>query len=93
MSTLQLVAKLAAILVATGPVIDQLKQVIQNITGLKDLQKAVELQTSLAEQLENQLKIVESALVSIQKSMKILAYFSYSGVILAILALVLWIVK
>jgi predicted nucleic acid-binding protein len=90
---LVLLKQLGKILVVVSPLLGDLKDVIKKTSGSKDIQKALELQTTIIEKLDSQLKIVETVLETIQKSIVTLTYVSYGAALLALLALVLWAIK
>ena len=90
---LELLKQLSKILVAVGPLIIELKSILSNSNESKDLQRAMALQAAIAEQLDNQLKIVQSVFQNIQKSILLLSYVSYAAAGLSIAAIVLWILR
>jgi hypothetical protein len=90
---LELLRQLGKILIAVKPMIKESKDLLSGKRSAKDLQKALELQISITEQLENQLKIVQSVLLNVQKSILFLTYMSCGAAILGITAIILWILK
>jgi CO dehydrogenase/acetyl-CoA synthase epsilon subunit len=90
---LVLLKQLGKILIVVGPLLVNLKEVLKKTSGSKDIQQAMELQTTIIENLDSQLKIVETVLETIQKSIVTLTYVSYGAAFLAFLALVLWAIK
>jgi hypothetical protein len=90
---LVLLKQLGKILVVVSPLLGDLKDDIKKTSGSKDIQKVLELQTTIIEKLDSQLKIVETVLETIQKSIVTLTYVSYGAALLALLALVLWAIK
>lgn len=90
---LGLLKQFGNILAVVGPLLEDLKELLKKISGSKDIHKAMELQTTIIENLESQLKIVETVLEKVQKSIVTLTYVSYGAAFLSILALVLWAIK
>ncbi|MGD0339624.1 MAG: hypothetical protein ABSB78_12645 [Bacteroidota bacterium] len=90
---LVLLKQLGKILIVVGPLLGDLKDVLKKTSGSKDIQKVLELQTTIIEKLDSQLKIVETVLETIQKSIVTLTYVSYGAAFLALLALALWAIK
>ena len=90
---LELLRQLGKILVAVSPMIKESKDLLSGKHSAKDLQKALELQIAITEQLDNQLKIVQSVLQNVQKSILLLTYVSCGAAILGIAAIILWMVN
>ena len=99
------IAKLLGQLTIIGPVVtdgvDKTRKLVETIRNgdsntakqLDALRQAVELQSAMNKKIDDQLRIVESVLANVQKSLKILTFTSATIGMMAILALVTAILK
>ena len=99
------IAKLMGQLTIVGPVVtdgvDKIRKLVETIRNgdsntakqLDALRQAVELQSAMNKKIDDQLRIVESVLANVQKSLKILTFTSATIGMMAILALVTAILK
>jgi hypothetical protein len=99
------IAKLLAQLTVTAPVVsdgvEKIRRLVETVRRgdgnsakqLEALRQAIELQSAVNKKMEDQLRIIESVLEKVQKSLKILALTSAGIGILAITALVVAILK
>ena len=58
------------------------------VEHLDDIERALKLQVEVTANLARQLQMVQSALVGIQRSLKILAYATAGAAVLAVLAII-----
>ena len=56
---------------------------------LEKIEKAIELQTKVNDELENQMKIIQTVLENIQKSLRLLTIISFGAMGLAVIAIIL----
>ena len=99
------IAKLLGQLTIVGPVVtdgvDKIRKLVETIRNgdgntakqLDALKQAVELQSAMNKRVDDQLRIIESVLANVQKSLKILTFTSATIGMVAILALVTAILK
>ena len=99
------IAKLLGQLTVIGPVVsdgvDKIRKMVETIRKgdgntakqLDALQQAIELQSPVNKKVDDQLRIIETVLEHVQKSLKILAFTSAGIGIVAIAALVIAILK
>ena len=99
------IAKLMGQLTIVGPVVtdgvDKIRKLVETIRNgdsntakqLDALRQAVELQSAMNKKIDDQLRIVESVLANVQKSLKILTFTSATIGMVAILALVTALLK
>lgn len=96
---IKLVKHLGVLLGVTTPLIEGIKGIIpqndkrKDSERLNDLEKAMSMQSNLNEQYENQMKVVQSTLESVEKSLKILVYVSTGAAVLAFVAIIIAILK
>lgn len=99
------IAKLLGQLTLIGPVVtdgaDKMRKLVETIRQghgdttkqLEALKQAIELQSAVNKKVDDQLRLVESVLNNVQKSLKILAFTSAGIGIVAVIALVLAILR
>ncbi|MGH7852578.1 MAG: hypothetical protein ACREP3_04010 [Candidatus Binatia bacterium] len=99
------IAKLLGQLTVIGPVVtegvDKMRKLVETIRKgdgnttkeLEALKQAIELQSAVNKKVDDQLRLVESVLRNVQKSLKVLAFTSVAIGIIAVTALVLTILK
>lgn len=99
------IAKLLGQLTTIGPVVtdgvDKMRKLVETIRKgdgdttkqLEALKQAIELQSAVNKKVDDQLRLVESVLNNVQKSLKILAFTSAGIGIVAAIALVLAILR
>ena len=99
------IAKLLGQLTVIGPVVtdgvDKIRKLVETVRNgegnttkqLDALRQAVELQSAMNKKVDDQLRIVESVLANVQKSLKILTFTSAGIGVVAVIALVLAILK
>jgi hypothetical protein len=93
MLILGLLKQLGKMIIVVGPLVSDLKEILTKNPGKKEMQKAMELQTAIIEKLDDQVKIIESVLEKMQKSLVMLMYVAYIGAGVAIIALLIAIAK
>ena len=92
---LKLVKQLSVLFGASTPLIEGIKGIIakndkrKDSERIDDLEKAMSMQATLNEQYENQMKIVQSTLEKVEKSLKVLTYISFGAIILAFAAIII----
>ena len=93
------ITKLLTQLTVLAPVatdgIDKIRKLVETIrrgggstVKLDDLKQAIELQNSVNKEVDDQLRIIESVLENVQKSLKVLAFTTAGIGIAAVVALV-----
>ena len=100
------IAKLLAQLTVFAPVVtdgvDKIRKLVETIRKgdgnttkqqLDALRRALELQSEVNKKVDDQLRIIESVLENVQKSLKVLAFMSAGAVIVAVIALLIAILK
>ena len=99
------IAKLLAELTVIAPVVsdgvDKIRKLVETVRKgdantakqIDALRQAIELQSSVNKKMDDQLRIIESVLEKVQKSLKILAFTGAVVGVLAITALVLAVLK
>jgi uncharacterized membrane protein YdfJ with MMPL/SSD domain len=99
------IAKLLGQLTVIGPVVtdgvDKMRKLVETIRKgdgnttkeLETLKQAIELQSTVNKKVDDQLRLVESVLDNMQKSLKVLAFTSAAIGIVAMTAVVLAILK
>jgi len=99
------IAKLLGQLTVIGPVVsegvDKIRKLVETIRKtdgnigkeLETLKQAVELQSGVNNKVEDQLRIIESVLKNVQKSLKVLAFVSMGIGIVAVAALAVAVLK
>jgi hypothetical protein len=99
------IAKLLAELTVIAPVVsdgvDKIRKLVETVRKgdansakqIDALRLAIELQSAVNKKMDDQLRIIESVLEKVQKSLKILAFTSAVIGVLAITALVLAVLK
>ncbi|MGH7796460.1 MAG: hypothetical protein ACREQ2_16450 [Candidatus Binatia bacterium] len=99
------IAKLLAQLTVMAPVVsdgvDKIRKLVETIRKgdantakqLEALKQAIELQSAVNKKMDDQLRIIESVLEKVQKSLKILAFTIAVIGVLAVTALVIAILK
>jgi len=100
LGTIKLVKDLGVLFNVSSPLIDEIKELYakknynrKESERLNDLEKAMSMQATLNEQYENQMKVVQSTLEKIEKSLKILTYISVGAIILSIAAFIVAVLK
>jgi hypothetical protein len=66
---------------------------LTNSGRLTGLEKAMELQSKLNEQFENQMKIMQAVLEKTQKMLRLFTIVSFSAIGLALLAIILFVLR
>jgi flagellar capping protein FliD len=97
----ELVGQLALIAPMVTDGVEKMRKLVEvvrngdgNITKqLDDLKQAIELQDTVNDKMEDQLRIMESALANVQKSLKILSLVALVTGILAIVAIFFAVLK
>lgn len=99
------IAKLLGQLTVIGPVVtdgvDKIRKLVETIRNgdgntakqIDALRQAVELQSAMNKKVDDQLRIVESVLANVQKTLKILTLTSAAIGLMAVMALVVAILK
>lgn len=99
------IAKLLGQLTVIGPVVtdgvDKIRKLVETIRNgdgntakqIDALRQAVELQSAMNKKVDDQLRIVESVLANVQKTLKILTLTSAAIGLMAVMALVVAIFK
>lgn len=99
------IAKLLAELTVIAPVVsdgvDKIRKLVETVRKgdantakqIDALRQAIELQSAVNKKMDDQLRIIESVLEKVQKSLKILAFTGAAVGVLAITALVLAVLK
>ena len=99
------IAKLLAELTVIAPVVsdgvDKIRKLVETVRKgdantakqIDALRQAIELQSAVKKKMDDQLRIIESVLEKVQKSLKILAFTGAVVGVLAITALVLAVLK
>lgn len=98
---IKLVKQLGVLVIGSAPLIEGIKGFIpkddkrkdKDSERLNDLEEAMSMQSNLNEQYENQMKVVQSTLEKVEKSLKILVYVSTGAVVLAFVAIIIAIMK
>jgi predicted PurR-regulated permease PerM len=96
---IKLVKQLGVLLIGSAPLIEGIKGFIpkddkrKDSERLNDLEEAMSMQSNLNEQYENQMKVVQSTLEKVEKSLKILVYVSTGAAVLAFVAIIIAILK
>lgn len=90
---IKLVKELGVLFGVSTPLIEGIKGIIKNdkrkdSERLNDLERVMSMQATLNEQYENQMKIVQSTLEKVEKSLKVLTYISMGAVVLAFTAII-----
>ena len=97
----KLLLQLATITPAVNVSIEQTQRLVDTIrkpgagtqNQLDDLKKAIELQAAVNKELNDKLKLIETVLQTVQKSLKILAVTAVGVGLIALVALVVAVVK
>jgi hypothetical protein len=97
----KLLIQLATITPAVNVSIEKIRQLIDTIrkpgvgtqNQLDDLMKAIELQAAVNKEMNDKLKLIETVLLSVQKSLKILAVTAVGVGLIALVALAVAVVK
>ena len=100
LGTIKLVRDLGALLNVSGPLIDGIKEhyAKKNYSGkeserINNLENAMSMQATLNEQYEKQMKVVQSTLEHIEKSLKVLTYISVGAIVFSLAAIIIAILK
>jgi predicted PurR-regulated permease PerM len=100
LGTIKLIKDLGVLFEVSRPMVDGIQQLLtKKKRGLKetervdDLEKAMSLQARLNEQYENQIKVVQSTLGNIERSLKVLAYALVGVVVLSAAAIVIAVLR
>jgi predicted PurR-regulated permease PerM len=97
----KLLLQLATITPALNVSIEQTRRLVDTIrkpgagtqNQLDDLKKAIELQAAVNKELNDKLKLIETVLQTVQKSLKVLAVTAVGVGLIALVALVVAVVK
>ena len=97
----KLLIQLATITPTVNNSVEQIRRLIDTIrkpgagtqNQLDDLKKAIELQAAVNKDMNDKLKLIETVLQTVQKSLKILAVTGASVGLIALVALVVAVVK
>ena len=97
----KLLIQLATITPAVNVSIEQIRQLVETIrkpgagtqNQLDDLKKALELQAAVNKEINDKLKLIETVLQTVQKSLKVLAVVAAGVGLIAVVALVVAVVK
>jgi len=96
LGTIKLVKDLGVLFNVSGPLINEIKELHakkncnrKESERLNDLEKAMSMQATLNEQYENQMKVVQSTLEKIEKSLKVLTYISVGAIVLSLAAFII----
>jgi len=97
----KLLIQLATVTPAVNVSIEQIRQLVETIrkpgagtqNQLDDLKKALELQAAVNQEMNDKLKLIETVLQTVQKSLKILAVVAAGVGLIALVALVVAVVK
>jgi predicted DNA-binding ArsR family transcriptional regulator len=100
-SIAKLLMQLAIITPTVNNSIEKIRQLIDiirkpaagTLNQLEDLKKAIELQATVNKEMNDKLKLIETVLQSVQKSLKILAVTGVGVGLIALLALIVAVVK
>jgi predicted PurR-regulated permease PerM len=100
-SIAKLLMQLAIITPTANNSIEKIRQLIDTIrkpgagtqNQLEDLKKAIELQATVNKEINDKLKLIETVLQTVQKSLKILAVTGVGVGLIALLALIVAVVK
>jgi predicted PurR-regulated permease PerM len=100
-SIAKLLMQLAIITPSVNNSIEKIRQLIDTIrkpgagtlNQLEDLKKAIELQATVNKEMNDKLKLIETVLQTVQKSLKILAVTGVGVGLIALLALIVAVVK
>ena len=100
-SIAKLLAQLALLTPAISDSIDKIRQLIATIrkpgggtqNQLDDLKKATELQAIVINEINDKLKLIETVLQTVQKTLKILAVMGVGVGVIALLALFLTVTR
>jgi hypothetical protein len=91
----KLVKELGVLFGASAPLIEGIKRNIarndkrKDSERLDDLEEAMSMQSTLNEQYENQMKVVQSTLEKVEKSLKVFTYISLGTIVLAFAAIII----
>ena len=92
---IKLVKQLGVLFGVSGPLIEGIQRISakndkrKDNERLDDLERAMSMQATLNEQYENQMKIVQSTLEKVEKSLKVLTYISMGAIVLAFAAIII----
>ena len=97
----KLLIQLATITPAVNVSIEQIRQLVETIrkpgagtqNQLDDLKKALELQAAVNKEINDKLKLIETVLQTMQKSLKVLAVVAAGVGLIAVVALVVAVVQ
>lgn len=97
----KLLGQMAVIAPVVGEGVDKIRKLVETVrkgdpnmaNQLEALKQAIELQNAVNKKMDDQLRIIESVLGKIQKTLKLLAVSGVAVAIVAITALVVAIVK
>jgi predicted PurR-regulated permease PerM len=100
LGTIKLVKDLGVLFNVSGPLIDGIKELYakknysrKESERINDLEKAMAMQATLNEQYENQMKVVQSTLEKIEKSIKVLTYISVGAIVLSLASIIIAVLK
>jgi predicted PurR-regulated permease PerM len=100
LGTIKLVKDLGVLFNVSSPLINEIKELYakknynrKESERLNDLEKAMSMQATLNEQYENQMKVVQSTLEKIEKSLKVLTYISVGAIVLSLAAIIIAVLK
>ncbi len=97
----KLLIQLATITPAVNVSIEQIRQLVDTVrkpgagtqNQLDDLKKALELQAAVNKEINDKLKLIETVLQTMQKSLKVLAVVAAGVGLIALVALVVAVVR
>jgi hypothetical protein len=102
LTVFKLLKELPGIINTAGVIAKELKGLSSRESGkanlteskrLAELERAIDLQSRLNEQFENQMKIIQAVLERTQKMLRLFVIISFSAMGLAILAIILYILR
>ncbi|MFO7448361.1 MAG: hypothetical protein R6W90_18520 [Ignavibacteriaceae bacterium] len=86
---IKIISKSSAVASTVNALVKQFNSAKAANQNVRELQKALEVQASLNENLETQLVLLQSAIDNLQKSVKTLSYILYACVALSIAAIII----
>jgi predicted PurR-regulated permease PerM len=100
LGSIKLVKHLGELAIVSGPLIDGIKKLFEKNNydrkeseRINNLENAMSMQAKLNEQNESQMKVVQSTLEKIEKSLKVLTYTSVGAIFLSIAAIIIVVLK
>ncbi|GEM_PF-4341945 len=86
---IKLLSKSGSIATTVNNIIRQYNIVKNTAADQKELQKALQLQASINEQLEQQINLLQTALIKLQKSLKTVLYIVFTALLISVAALLI----